>query len=397
MKLRITVAALFIALLFTACGNNGGIPRKYRPLLEDALNRAGENRAEMERALNEAPRSQKEGMAYLISYMPQGDLDTLTADFLLKNVEYAYLARNRFIWTKEVPMKRFLNDVLPYANAGETRDDWREDFYNRFTPYVENCKTLEEAVYAINQNAHNELKVEYSTARRRADQSPNESLEISIASCTGLSILLTDAFRAVGIPSRLAGTIWHDNRGNHTWSEVWMNGKWHFTEYYYPGQLDNAWFLADAGKSTPEDPRHAIVAASFGPTGLQMPQAWNRQAGRANCEDVSQRYIDIYNTVRSAMLADTNYVSLKVRMFADESSATQSEGRVQVNVDIFQEDNQLGGGSTAGPTQDMNDVLEFLVERNKEYILKYFPEGQSRVDTVAVLDEPVEVTLFVRK
>src|SRR6478752_4758171 len=47
------------------------------------------------------------------------------------------------------------------------------------------------------------LKVGYSTERRAANQSPSESRESGKASCTGLSILLSDACRSVGIPARL--------------------------------------------------------------------------------------------------------------------------------------------------------------------------------------------------
>lgn len=397
MKYRLSAicAVLFTALLVSCGGPYSGIPKQYHPLLDAALEKAGENRAELEKAITEIPRKQKEGMAFLIAYMPERDLTTLTGDYLLKNVELAYVARDRFAWAKSVPDSIFFNDVLPYANAGETRDDWREDFYMRFSPYVENCKTLEEAVFAVAKNAHPELEVEYSTARRRADQSPTESLEISIASCTGLSILLTDAFRSVGIPSRLAGTIWHDDRGNHTWSEAWIDGQWYFLEYYFE-DLDRAWFLADAGKATVGDPRKAILAASYKPTGKLVRLAWNGRAGEVPGYDVSQRYIDIANEVFSGKLADGNHTVLKVKAYTDKKNTSRSEDRVKVMVDAFKgETEQIGGGSTAGPTQDMNDVLEFIVEKNKEYTLKYFPPGQAKETKVTVGTEPMEVTLYV--
>lgn len=393
-KTSIICALLFAAILVSCGGTYSGIPKQYRPLLDQALERAGGNRAELEKAIREAPRKQKEGVAFLIAYMPEHDLTTMTGDYLLKNTDLAYQARERFAWTKSIPDSLFLNDVLPYANAGETRDDWRGDFYNRFAPYVENCGTLEDAVRAIAENAHRELGVEYNTARRRADQSPTESLEISIASCTGLSILLTDALRSVGIPSRLAGTIWHDDRGNHTWSEAWIDGKWYFMEYYFE-DLDRAWFLADAGKATPGDPRKAILAASYKPAGDSVQLAWNVRAGKVPGYDVSRRYIEIYRDIFKDKMTDGNHTILKVKMFESPACYPQSDGRVRVNVDIFQGADQIGGGSTAGPTQDMNDVLEFIVEKSKEYTLKYFPAGQSREASVQVGDQPGEITLYV--
>ena len=78
-----------------------------------------------------------------------------------------------------------------------------EDFFARFFALVKNCKTPTEAAQILNQKIFGILKVRYSTGRRRADQSPSESIETGMASCTGLSILLTDACRAVGVPARV--------------------------------------------------------------------------------------------------------------------------------------------------------------------------------------------------
>ena len=389
----------FVFLLLAPCvmlscaGKYAGIPESYHKLLDEALVKAGDNRAEMEKALSETPKDQKEGMAFLVAYMPERDLTTLKADYLLKNVSLAYEARDSFAWAQEVPMELFLNDVLPYVNASEVRDNWREDFYRRFAPHVEKCTTLREAVIAINSAAHPELKVEYSTARRRADQSPPESLEIGIASCTGLSILLTDAFRSVGIPSRLAGTVWSDDRGNHTWSEVWVDGTWYFSEYYFV-DLDCAWFLSSAGKAIAGDPKYGIHAASYMPADLTLPLPWDSSGVAAPTVEVTQRYLDLYNDIYKGQLEDGNHVPLLIRAYADKKHTTRSEDRIKLNVDVFQGLVQIGGGSTAGPTQDMNDVLEFLVEKNKEYTVKYFPGGQERAETVKVGDKPAEVVLY---
>lgn len=202
-----------------------GSAGKYHALLDKALETSGTNQPELAKALESATPEMKEGVAFLISYMPERDLKTMKGDDLLSNVKLAYEARNRFAWAKSVPDSIFLNDVLPYASLNEERDQWRADFYKRFAPYVENCKTLEEAIKAVNKNIRDEVKVDYNTAREKPDQNPSESIRQGMASCSGLSILLTDALRSVGIPSRIAGTAnWHDNRGNHNWCEVWLDG-----------------------------------------------------------------------------------------------------------------------------------------------------------------------------
>ena len=156
--MRTLIISLFCALC-CACGKYAGVPQQYHALLDAAFEKAGANKAELEKALSEAPAEQKEGMAFLIAYMPERDLTTLSADFLLTNTRLAYEARARFPWAQAVPDSVFLNDVLPYVSLNEERDSWREDFYKRFTPYVENCKTLREAIEAVNRNIRDEVKV----------------------------------------------------------------------------------------------------------------------------------------------------------------------------------------------------------------------------------------------
>jgi hypothetical protein len=387
---------VFLFILSGACTveKYSGIPEKYHVLLDSALVKAGANRAELERALASTPVSEKEGMAFLLSYMPKRDLTSMSSDDLLLNLQLAYTARNRFAWAGSVPDSIFLNDVLPYAILNETRENWRGDFYRRFSPYVESCTTLEEAIKAVNSHIRDEVKVDYNTRRRKPDQSPSESIEQGMASCSGLSILLTDAFRSVGIPSRVAGTAnWHDNRGNHTWCEVWLDGKWYFTEYY-PDELDRAWFLADAGRAKPGNRDYAVWASSFKPTGNAFPLVWDYSIDYVPAIDVSRRYVDLYREIFTQRETDGNHVTLRVRAFKDKRYTNRSGDRLKVNVDIFRGTEQVGGGSTAGPTQDMNDVLEFLVEKNKEYTLKYWlPDGTGKEVIVSLGESPVEVVL----
>src|SRR4051794_8400138 len=68
--------------------------------VEQALAKAGDNRAELEKALTGVPKEQRKGMAFLVANMPEGDLKSLKADFLLSNTELAYKARNTVPWGK---------------------------------------------------------------------------------------------------------------------------------------------------------------------------------------------------------------------------------------------------------------------------------------------------------
>lgn len=398
MNIKSVLVLLAFGLSACSSGRYAGVPKEYHALIDRTIATAGDNAKELKKALKEVPRNEREGMAFLISYMPERDAKSLSADFLLENVQYAYKARAEFPWAKEVPDSVFLNDVVAYANLNENRESWRKDFYERFKKYVAPCKTMREAIDSVNKNVRDELLVDYNTKREKPDQAPYESMRQHMASCSGLSILLTDAFRAVGIPSRVAGTpAWHDDRGNHNWNEVWIDGQWRFTEYYPSDDLDQSWFLTDAGKAIKEDVRKAIYAASFKPTGSYFPLVWDENIRYVHAENVTDRYTSLYRAQLSAMPADGSHVALRVMVFKDKDHAEASGDRVATNLDVFKGEKQLYGGRSTGATQDMNDVLTFNVEKNQQYIIKYMNgKGEMQTQTVDVGDDTTTLKLYMQ-
>lgn len=283
---------LALCLAVAAVLSAADTPAWWPADVEKALARAGANRPELEKALTDAPRDERPGMAFLVAHMPERDLKTLKSDFLLANTRLAYKARRELPWGKDVPEEVFLNDVLPYANVDERRDAWRQEFFDLCRPLVKDCKTPSEAAVKLNAALFPKLKVGYSTGRKAANQSPFESIEQGKASCTGLSIILADACRSVCVPARLAGTPnWSDKRGNHTWVEVWDKG-WHFTGACEPDPrgLDHGWFTADAARAQKDVPEHAIYAASFKSTGTHFPLVWDRRSTAVPGVNVTDRY-----------------------------------------------------------------------------------------------------------
>jgi hypothetical protein len=79
------------------------VPREYRVVMDGRLDAAGANRSEISEAIAACPEGQREGMAFLIANMPDADLRSLTADFLLKDVDLAYQTREKHPWAKRIP------------------------------------------------------------------------------------------------------------------------------------------------------------------------------------------------------------------------------------------------------------------------------------------------------
>ncbi|MEO1614836.1 MAG: transglutaminase domain-containing protein [Planctomycetota bacterium] len=292
MKILSDLRVLSTSLCLIALSGLASVSRAEQPDLEARLKLAGDNRAEIQRAIQASPQAQQEAMRFLVQFMPVADLRSLSAEYLLENVRLAYEAIETAPWGDSVPKEVFFNDVLPYASINERRDRWRADFRARCLPMIKGTKSPSEAVAKINQQLFQQVGVKYSTKRKKADQSPYESMESGLASCTGLSVILVDACRSVGIPARLVGTpLWWNNSGNHSWVEVWDDG-WQFTGAAEPtgDSLNQGWFTASASKAVRDDPRKAIYATSFRTTPLHFPCVWAPQLKTIPAINVTDRY-----------------------------------------------------------------------------------------------------------
>src|SRR5262245_55549545 len=79
-----------------------------------ALDRAGDNRAQLAAALEKAPAAERPAMEFLIANLPDRDLKSLSADFLLENSRHAHAVLDEVPWGKRIPRDIFLNDLLPF-------------------------------------------------------------------------------------------------------------------------------------------------------------------------------------------------------------------------------------------------------------------------------------------
>ena len=321
--------------------------------LERGLAQSGENRPHLEAAVATMSGEQRADLVWLIEHMPESDLTTMTSDRLVENVSLARAAFDESPWRDEVPLHIYRDAVLPYACINETRDDWRADFRRRFSPLVAEAVTTSQAAAILNNTIFKTLDVIYSTKRPRADQSPLESIEAGMASCTGLSILLVDACRSVGIPARLVGTpLWTDGSGNHSWVEIYDSGRWHFTGAAEPTgpDLDKAWFSARASVAIEGHPEHAILAVTWRRVPLSFPLPWAPGNRSVRAVDVTSRYASIVDEVPEGMM--------RVRFVAVDHDGTRQSVPLRVAV-------QPGGDRFDGTTRDerfdTNDHLEMIL------------------------------------
>lgn len=336
--------------------------------IKTALDRAGNNRAAIQQAIDDVPADQKKGMLFLIENMPPRDLQTLSAEFLLQNVRLAYQARQDTDWTASVPEDVFLNCVLPYASVNEKRDPWRQRLREISLPIVNDADTLSQAATRLNQQLFGKLGVKYSTQRARADQGPFQSIESGLASCTGLSILLIDACRSVGIPARFVGTpMWSNGSGNHSWVEIWDNG-WHFTGAAEPtgDSLNRGWFVDNASKAIADQKRHAIFASSFRRTPTAFPLIWAPHIQDVWAVNVTERYI----ASRQPLPSNHGLAKLEIR--------NHDGTRAAVAVEVLLDDQPVFTGKSRDEGFDTNDHLSVVLKQNTDYSVRIGQKNDER-------------------
>ena len=312
--------------------------------------------------------------AFLATHRPQRDAQ-IDPDLVIENIGLALHARTTYPWAADVSEDLFFNDILPYAVLDETRERWRPRLHELASAMVVEAKTATEAAQALNRELFKSVNVTYSTGRRKANQSPLESMELGLASCTGLSILLVDACRSVGIPARVAGIAsWTDRNGNHTWVEIHDGERWRFAgaaEYDASG-LDRGWFAGPASHAIEGHELHAIWASSWRRTGDRFPLAWNMSDRSVPGVDVSSRY------TRTKAAAGTDRSVLTIRLWASRGGT-----RLAAEVTALEAEEVIRSRTFADP-DDINRVAELADTGQRPLRVALHHDGQRRT---AVLSE----------
>jgi hypothetical protein len=183
-----------------------------------------------------------------------------------------------------------------------------------------------------------------------------------LASCTGLSVLLINACRSVGIPARFVGIPkWTDGSGNHSWVEIW-DGQWKYTGAAEPtgDQLNRGWFSKRASLAKIDEPAHSIYAVSFKDTGLRFPMVWARNSPNVWSTNVTQRYIrDKFELKPDQVLWRVRAVDRSGERVAIKVRGTDSDKEV-----VFE-------GTTKNESFDANDHVDLILKKNSRYWITY--------------------------
>ena len=184
---------------------------------------------------------EREALMFLYAYSPLIDRSFSGGDFLLKNVRWAFQAREAMPWGKDIPEDIFRHFVLPVRGGKENLDTARIVFYKELKERVAACESMEKAALEVNHWCHEHVIYKPTNARTC---SPLATMLTAYGRCGEESIFTLAALRAVGIPARQIYTPrWAHCDDNHAWIEVWVDGEWKYLGACEPEpRLNIAWF-----------------------------------------------------------------------------------------------------------------------------------------------------------
>lgn len=164
-------------------------------------------------------------------------------EFWERNVAKAIEVRDRMGW--DIPEDIFKHFVLPVQTINRPVDNFRLVYADSLCRRIQGMD-MWEAAREINYWCLE--RAVYGNGDFRSD-SPLCTIERGHGTCNELTALYVSALRAAGIPARAANATWTHKKMSHQWTEMWIDGGWHFDCSCEPGEgIDANWLCTGITK-----------------------------------------------------------------------------------------------------------------------------------------------------
>ena len=152
------------------------------------------------------------------------DLDTITAAFLIDNIDYAFKAWRERPWATGLSFTDFCEYVLPYRGSNEPLELWRKTFLDRFADLqtkMTNPTDPIEAAKLINEDVKSWFGFDPRYYYHPIDQGLSEMLVNKKGRCEDMTNLAIYAMRANGLAVTSDYTpFWANTGNNHAWNAI---------------------------------------------------------------------------------------------------------------------------------------------------------------------------------
>lgn len=154
------------------------------------------------------------------------DIETITADFLIQQIDYAFRAWHEKPWAKDVSFEDFCEYILPYRGSNEPLESWREIFWDKYTGIdssMSDPQSPTEAAALINRDVMTWFGFDQRYYFHPTDQGATEMLASGLGRCEDMTNVTIYAMRANGLAVTSDYTPhWANTGNNHAWNSILM-------------------------------------------------------------------------------------------------------------------------------------------------------------------------------
>ncbi len=279
MNNRHILVLVFLAMLLPLLCAFGGETAVYPPVVTEVIEAAGENRIELEKAIShytlEGDSLKLEALFYLIANIKNhcyvtydlidsagthidfnvldypdfstmkahcdslevqyGELDfrkkekiydyqTISLDFLVTQIDYAFKAWQEKPWAEGHSFSSFCEYVLPYRGSNEPLEPWRDFFWHKYEDIESRMSDSSDPIEAaciINDDIKSWFSFDSRFYYHPVDQGLSEMLENRMGRCEDMTNLTIYAMRANGLAVTSDYTpYWANTGNNHAWNAI---------------------------------------------------------------------------------------------------------------------------------------------------------------------------------
>ncbi len=152
------------------------------------------------------------------------DIETITASYLIENVDLAFKAGREKPWAREISFAVFCQQIRPYRGSNDPLNSFRQaclDRYSDLPGKLKNPGDVEEAGKLIRQDVHRWVRFSTLYYLHPTDQSFEEMDTHRVGRCEDISNMMSYAMRANAVPAASDYTPhWANRDNNHAWEVI---------------------------------------------------------------------------------------------------------------------------------------------------------------------------------
>ncbi len=152
------------------------------------------------------------------------DLQTLSSEYLIRNIDDAWRLKNERKWNKDLSFAEFCELLLPYRSGDERATDWREAYRSALDSIAVPVSKADNSVEAARIVAETLGEIHYNNQVRTPHRPATGLLSAPVGYCREDCDRNLYAMRAFGIPVAIDEILVSPDNGTpHQWNVVYDN------------------------------------------------------------------------------------------------------------------------------------------------------------------------------